>query len=179
MSCDRSRWLVSLTQRSNAILKTAIPASAVRLAAGSVTPRRRNASASAEASDASLISSRSCSSALAAMMAWRCRGSSRRSWSSGAGGLEARGDRVDRRHGLGRVGDRAHEELLQRARAREQHLALVGEVPEERALGEPRPLGDLRHRGLLEPALAVELERRLLEPAARVRLPSSHAPIVL
>jgi hypothetical protein len=57
MSCDKSRWLVSLIQRSNAILKTAIPASAARLAAGSVTPCRRNAAASAEASDASLISS--------------------------------------------------------------------------------------------------------------------------
>jgi hypothetical protein len=54
-------------QRSNAILKTAIPASAVRPAAGSVTPRRRSASASAEASAASLISSRSRSVAFASM----------------------------------------------------------------------------------------------------------------
>ena len=178
MSCGRSRWLVSLIQRSNAILKTAIPASAARLAAGSVTPRRRSASASAAASDASLISSRSWSSAFAAMTAWRCRAKSRRSWSSGAGGLEGRGDRVDRRRGIRRAGDGAHEELLQRARAPEQDLALVGEVPEERSLGQPGPLGDLRHRGLLEPALAVELQGRLLEPAARVRLPSTHAPIV-
>jgi len=40
-------------------LKAAIPASAVRLAAGSVTPRRRNVSASAADNAASLISSRS------------------------------------------------------------------------------------------------------------------------
>ena len=44
---------------SKAILKTAMPASAARLAAGSVTPRWRNAPPSAAASDASLISSRS------------------------------------------------------------------------------------------------------------------------
>ena len=78
MSSGRSRWLVSWTQRSNAILKTAIPASAVRLAAGSLTPRRRSVSAVAEASDASLISSRSWSSVFAAMMAARCRAYSRR-----------------------------------------------------------------------------------------------------
>ena len=51
--------VVPLIKRSNAILKTAIPASAVRLAAGSVTPRRRNVSASAADNAASLISSRS------------------------------------------------------------------------------------------------------------------------
>ena len=71
MSSDRSRQLVSLIQRSKAILNTAIPASAARLAAGSVTPRRRRASARAEASVASLISSRSCNSELATMTVWR------------------------------------------------------------------------------------------------------------
>jgi hypothetical protein len=69
MSCGKSAWLVSVIQRSNPILKTAIPASAARLAAGSATPRWRSAPASAEASDASLISSRSRSSAFAAMTA--------------------------------------------------------------------------------------------------------------
>ena len=93
---------------------------------------------------------------------------------SSAGGLETRCRRVDRRKAIGRLGDRADEQVLQRARAREQHLALVGEVPEERSLGQPGPLGDLGDRGLLEPALAVELQRRLLEPAARVWLPSAH-----
>ena len=33
MNCGKSRWKDSLIQRSNAILKTAIPASAARLAA--------------------------------------------------------------------------------------------------------------------------------------------------
>src|ERR1035437_8376855 len=51
MSCGKSAWLVSLIQRSNAILKTAIPASAARLAAGSVTPRWRNVPASAGAGE--------------------------------------------------------------------------------------------------------------------------------
>ena len=71
------------------------------------------------------------------------------------------------------------EQLLQVAPAREQHLALVGEVPEERSLREPGPLGDLRDRGLLEASLAVERERCLGEPAAAVRFPASHLPIVV
>ena len=49
----------SLIQRPNAILKTAIPASAAKPAAGSATPRSRSASATAEPSAASLSSSRS------------------------------------------------------------------------------------------------------------------------
>jgi nucleoside-diphosphate-sugar epimerase len=48
MCCGKDRPLVSLIQRSNAILKTVIPASAARLAVGSLTPRRRRAPASAE-----------------------------------------------------------------------------------------------------------------------------------
>ena len=44
----RVRSFASSTQRSTAILKTAIPASAVRLAAASLTPRWRNAPARAE-----------------------------------------------------------------------------------------------------------------------------------
>ena len=68
--------------------------------------------------------------------------------------------------------------LLQRGGAREQHLALVGKVAEERSLGKPRPLGDLLDRDLLESALAIEVERRLLEAAARIRLPSTHEMII-
>ena len=94
------------------------------------------------------------------MMVWRCRGSASLLDGS-AGGLDARGCRVDRRQAIGRVGNRADEQLFQFARAREQNLALVGEVPEERSLCEPRPVGDLSHRGPFEPTLAVELQRRL------------------
>ena len=98
MSWGRSRRFVSLTQRSTATLKTAIPASAVSVAAGPVAPRRRSASVSAEASDASLISSRSRSSALAAMTVWRCRAP--RGAGAGAGGFEGGGDGVYRRGGI-------------------------------------------------------------------------------
>ena len=67
----------------------------------------------------------------------------------------------------------------QARRAGEQHLALVGEVAEEGALGEPGPLGDLGDGGLLEAVLDVELQRRLREPAACVRLPSAHVAILV
>ena len=90
----------------------------------------------------------------------------------GSGGLEARGCGIDRRQRIGRAGHRAHDEFLQGIPAAEQNLALVGEVPEERSLGQSRPLRDLRHRGLLEASLAVEGKGRLHEPAARVRFPS-------
>ena len=69
MSWSRSGPAGSAIQRSKAILKTAIPASAVSDAAGSPTPRPRSASATAAATTASLISSRSRSSGWAAMMA--------------------------------------------------------------------------------------------------------------
>ena len=77
-----------------------------------------------------------------------------------------------------RIGDRVDEQLLQRAGAAEQHLALVGEVPEERPLGQPGALGDLSDGRLVEAALAVQLHRRLLEPPARVWLPAHHRPII-
>ncbi len=79
ISRARSSGPSSSTHRSKAILKMAMPASAARLAAGSATPRRRNASATADASDASLISSRSWSSGFSAMIAWRARANGRRS----------------------------------------------------------------------------------------------------
>ena len=55
--------------------------------------------------------------------------------------------------------------LLQHLGAGEQHLALVGEVAEEGACGDPGPLGDLGDGRLLVAALDVELQRRLAEPA--------------
>src|SRR6185312_3308096 len=44
----------------------------------------------------------------------------------------------------------------------------------ERALGEPGPAGDLRHRGLLEPALGVQVQRGLGEAFTGVGLPAAH-----
>jgi len=49
---------------------------------------------------------------------------------------------------------------------------------EERSLRQARPLGDLRDRRPVEPALGVELKGRLLQAAARVRLPPAHAVIL-
>jgi hypothetical protein len=54
MSCGKSLSLVSSIHRSNAVLKTAIAISAVRLAAGSLTPRRRRVSASARGRERAL-----------------------------------------------------------------------------------------------------------------------------
>src|SRR5260370_37493810 len=51
-------------------------------------------------------------------------------------------------------------------------------VPERMRFGHDHIRARLRQRGLLVPALAVESEGCLLQPAARVRLPSTHAPIV-
>jgi hypothetical protein len=86
----------------------------------------------------------------------------------GAGGREGRGYRVYRGRGIRSAGERVYEELLQRARAPKQHLTLVGEVPEEGSLRESRPLGDLRNCSLFESALDEELQRRLLQPPARI-----------
>ena len=72
------------------------------------------------------------------------------------------------------AGHQLHERIL----PPEQHLAFVGEVPEERSLRQTRPLGDLRNRRLVEPALRVELQGRLLQAAARVGLPPAHAAIL-
>ena len=49
----------------------------------------------------------------------------------------------------------------------------------KRPLREAGALGDLRHRGLVEAVLAVELEGRLPEAAARVGLPAGHEPILV
>jgi len=59
--------------------------------------------------------------------------------------------------------------------ALEEHLALVGEVAEERALGEPGAGGDLGHGGLLVAPLGVELERRLLQTPGGIWFPTTHA----
>jgi hypothetical protein len=48
-------------------------------------------------------------------------------------------------------------------------------VPEERTGREPGPRRDLRHGGLGEALLEEEIERGLLEPFTRIRLPSAHA----
>ena len=73
------RFSFGAVQRSKATRKTATPASAVRLAAGSSTPRSRSASARAVARRAILISSRSVRAAWELTTACRARAKSRRS----------------------------------------------------------------------------------------------------
>ena len=78
----------------------------------------------------------------------------------------------------GRV-NAAAEALLEQGGSTEEHFSLVGEVPEEGALGQARPGRDLRGSGLVEPPLRVEGQRRFLEPSPAVRLPSAHLSMVL
>ena len=66
--------------------------------------------------------------------------------------------------------------MLELVLAGEEHLALVGEVAEERPLGQPGGRGDLRHRGAVEPLLGESLEGGGLQPLARARLPPHHGP---
>ena len=72
------------------------------------------------------------------------------------------------------AGHAGHDPLLEEGRPAEEHLPLVGEVPEEGALGQPGSVGDLGGRGLVESPLGVQGQSRLLQPPAAVRLPSTH-----
>src|ERR1700742_2052767 len=49
-------------------------------------------------------------------------------------------------------------------------------MPEERPFRQSRPRRDLRDGRGVEPALVVQLKRRLLQAAARVRFPATHNP---
>ena len=65
---------------------------------------------------------------------------------------------LERLQALGRFGHRLHQRRAQVGFAVEEHLALVREVPEEGALVDAGPGGDLRRRGLVEPAFPVQLQ---------------------
>ncbi len=93
--------------------------------------------------------------------------------------LEGRDHHIDRSRRIRCFSNEGYEEILQGGRPREQNLGFVSEVPEERSLRESRPLSDLRHRGLFEPSLAIEVEGCLLEPIVCVGLPTGHLVIVL
>ena len=101
MSRARSGPSGSAIQPAKAILKTARPASAVSEAAGSLTPRRRSASATAAATVASLTSSRSRRSGWAAMMADRHPDAVLVRREHGGRCVQRPGDGVDRRGGIG------------------------------------------------------------------------------
>jgi hypothetical protein len=93
-------------------------------------------------------------------------------------GLRHRPQRADdQREGVGRgrcLGDHAAGHGRQFLLAGEEHLALVGVVPEEGAGGEPGPLRDLRDGRRREALLGEELESGVFEPFPRVRTPSAH-----
>ena len=173
-TCASGRSSGSATQRSKATRNTAMPASAARLASGSVTPRRRSPSASAVARDAILISSRSLQLGVGGDDGLPLPGVVAVLTEQLGGRVERGRDGAHRRRGGRRGLQRGDQAVLQRLRPGEQHLALVGEVPEERPRGQSGPVGDLGHGGLLVPALDVQLHRCLAEPTARVRLPSTH-----
>jgi hypothetical protein len=77
----------------------------------------------------------------------------------GGGGLEAEGDRLERRGGLGGGGDALGQEPGQRVLPGHEHLPLVREVPEEGALGQPGPVGDLGDGGDVVALLGEPVER--------------------
>ncbi|KUI28624.1 hypothetical protein AU194_19250 [Mycobacterium sp. GA-2829] len=56
----------------------------------------------------------------------------------------------------------------------EEHLALVGEMAEERPLRQAGAFSDLRHRRLVEAAFGVQRQGRLLEATLSIRLPAAH-----
>ena len=93
--------------------------------------------------------------------------------------VRARPDRdysgVERGELRGRVGEGLDHPRGQLLLAREEHLALVGEVPEEGPFGDSGPGRDLRDGGLLEAALGEELEGRALQATLRSRHPPTHA----
>jgi len=60
--------------------------------------------------------------------------------------LEPGRDRLERAGGLRRLGDPLGQQPAQHFLPRHEEFALVGEVPEEGALGDPGALSDLRDR---------------------------------
>jgi hypothetical protein len=80
---------------------------------------------------------------------------------------------VERLQAVGRLGYRPGQFGAQVGLAVEEDLALVREVPEERALVDAGPGGDLRRGGLVEAALPVQVEGRLREAAASCTWPTA------
>jgi hypothetical protein len=93
----------------------------------------------------------------------------------GGEGAEGRGDGLDRRGLAGRRGDRVGQDPAVHVLAREQHLPLVGEVPEEGHLGQSAgSLGDLVDGGGVIALLGEQVECGAHQPFPRVRFPSAH-----
>jgi len=91
------------------------------------------------------------------------------------GGVEGCGDRLQWRGRTGCAGDPVREEPAQRVLAGDQHLSLVGEVPEEGALGQSGSLGDLDNGGVVVALLGEQVECGAHQALPCVRFPSGHA----
>ena len=87
---------------------------------------------------------------------------------AGGGGFEAEDDGVERGEVGRRGGDGADDEGLELLGAREEHLALVGEVAKERALGEAGAGGDVADGGVVVAALVEQLQGGVLQALVRV-----------
>ena len=164
---------------ANPRLKASTPSSPARRAVGSGTPRATRAAVIAAARPTLLRASRSWSSALAATAAFS-RGAELAVHRAhrARGALEAGGDRLERAGARGRLGDALGQQPAQRLLAGDQQLALVGEVPEEGALGDPGALGDLRDRRGVVPLLGEQVDGRQDEAFARSWFPPSHGAIL-
>ncbi len=78
------------------------------------------------------------------------------------GGVQTAGHGIERRGSFGCSDDPRHDPLPEKGGPAKEHLSLVREVPEERALGDPGSLCDFGGRRLVKPSLGVESEGGLL-----------------
>ena len=154
MMAARSRPSSPLAHRWTATRSTVMPASAAKVAWGSLTPRWRRAAA-----DRCRVVGQLGEFALAQFGVGGDHGLALAGQVPAklaehvGGGVEAPGHRVEGAFGCWRAGHAGHDPLLQEGRSTEEHLSLVGEVPEERALGQPCSSGDLGGCGLVESPL--------------------------
>ena len=165
----------SLIHCPNATPNTVIADSAARVAAGSVTPRARSDWPMASLSAPILCSSRSCSAGFCSITVWRVRLKDR------ALVREERRRRLHRgRHDLqrrasGRCGlDPLEEDPNQLLLPVEQHLALVAEVAEERALGQPDARAMSAAVVWSNPCSGEESRAAACSRSSRAGLPSPH-----
>ena len=154
MTSARSRSSSPLAHRSMATRNTVMPASAARLACGSPTPllaqgvghRRGVVGQLGQLPLAQLGVGGDHGLALAGQVPAELA-------EHGGGGVESTGNGVEGAVLGGRPGHAGHDPLLEEGRPTEEHFSLVGEVPEEGALGQPGSGGDLGGGGLVESPL--------------------------
>jgi hypothetical protein len=165
----RDRVSPSRIHCANAIPKTVAPDWAASVAAGSPVPRARRASATvfvlfAFPERGVLVDHGLPHAGVRAPLGGKQR----------CGRVQRGGDDLERGR-AGRCGVHPVDERLEKLLLPvEQHLALVAEVPEEGALGQPDGLRDLRGGHLLEPAGGEQFECRCLQALSRSRLPARH-----